>query len=169
MRLSSWRAAAPHRDSMGPKVMAVVEPLLAALGAEPDPHAWVSWGDDPTVRYFVMAITPAGIITCNVRVNVPGEGPRASAKLVRWSRIQVGDLAIETAPGGHMILGAQVEGNVFRATDAGVAEATAFVLAVLAGIDGRPLPNLDRAGAKGPASRGGATRTSPPKRPAGGG
>jgi len=164
MRLSAWQAIAPHRESMTPKVLAVVEPVLAVLGAEPDPHAWVFWGDDPGLRYLIAVATPSGLITCNVRVNLPQEGPRASAKVVRWSRVQVGDLAVETAPGGHMIMGAQLEGNVFRATDDQVLEAAGFVLAVLAGIDGRPLPDLDRLASK-PAPARSITR----KRSAGGG
>ena len=34
MRLSEWRTRAPHKDSMTPKVLAVIEPVMAALGAE---------------------------------------------------------------------------------------------------------------------------------------
>lgn len=173
MRLSGWRAVAPRQESMAPKVVAVVEPVLTALGAEPDPHAWVFWGDDPDIRYLVAVVTAPGLITCNVRVNVPGEGPRVSAKLVRWSRVQVGDLAIETAPGGHMILGAQVEGNVFRATDDAVPDAAGFMLAVLAGMDGRPLPDLGTEAASGTGSAEiaprGSARAAAAKRTARGG
>jgi hypothetical protein len=169
MRLSEWRAGAPHRDSMTPKVMAVVEPVLKALGAEQDPHAWIFWGDDPEMRYMMAVVTAPGLITANVRVNVPQEGPRVSAKLVRWSRVQVGDLGLETAPGGHLILGAQVEGNVFRATDAAVPDAAAFVLAVLSGIDGRSLPDLDAVAGRRGRRRGtgpaATARTAKPPRP----
>ena len=35
MRLSEWRARATHKDSMAPKVLAVVESALTTLGAEP--------------------------------------------------------------------------------------------------------------------------------------
>ena len=61
MRLSDWRSRSPHREAMGPKVLAAVEPVLAALGAEPDPRCWVAWGDDPAVRYLVLVPTPAGL------------------------------------------------------------------------------------------------------------
>ena len=47
MRLSEWRTRAPHKDSMTPKVIAVIEPVLHRLGAEADPSCWVVWGDDP--------------------------------------------------------------------------------------------------------------------------
>src|SRR4051812_14716899 len=46
MRLSVWRASAPQKDAAGPKVAAVVDPIFAALGAEPDPHVWVVWGEE---------------------------------------------------------------------------------------------------------------------------
>ncbi len=152
MRLSEWRGAAPNPDAMSTKVIAVVEPVLGALGAEEDPHCWILWGDDPRIRYLIMAITPIGLAMCNVRVNVPGEGPRASGKLVRWSRVSVGELDVEMG-GGHRLVSIQVEQQVLRGLDEGVDRIAEFVHAVLAGADGRPLPNLDpirarRAGAK---------------------
>lgn len=95
MRLNEWAARAPHPDAMSAKVLGVVRPVLAALGAEPDPEAFVVWADDPD-RYFLLAIAPAGLVTCHVRVNAPQEGPRAAGRLIRWSRLQVGELAVET-------------------------------------------------------------------------
>ena len=137
MRLSAWKAAAPHRDATSPKVMAMVDPVLAALGAEPDPVCWIVWGDDPRSRWSVLAPSLAGLILLHVRVNVPQEGPRSSGKLVRWNRVQVGELAIETA-GGHRLLSFQVEGNVLRGSD-GEADAIAeFARQLFAAIDGRP-------------------------------
>src|SRR5262245_6946672 len=41
MRLSEWRARAPHKDAGSPRLAAVVDPVLAALGSGPDPHCWV--------------------------------------------------------------------------------------------------------------------------------
>src|ERR1700694_3341747 len=103
MRLSAWRAAAKNRESMSLKVMAVLEPVLGALGAAPDAHCWVVWGDDPAARYIVLTPTAAGLAICHVRVNVPQEGPRVAGKLVRWSKVQLPDLAIE-AQAGHPLL-----------------------------------------------------------------
>jgi hypothetical protein len=143
MRLSAWTSHAPYRESMSPKVLAVVEPVLSALGTEADPHCWIFWGDDPMVRWLVFAPTPAGLCSVSVRVNVPGEGPRAAGRLYRWTRVQVGELAVETAAGGRMVLSSQIEGQVLRAVDDDVRQAAAFVAVVLAAIDGRPLPDLD--------------------------
>ena len=50
----------------------------------------------------------AGLVQVNVRVNVPGEGPRTTGKLVRWHRVQVGELSVEIQ-GGHRLLTFQVE------------------------------------------------------------
>jgi len=139
MRLSEWRTAAPSREAMSGKVLAVVEPVVDALGAEPDPQAWVIWGDDPAVRYVILVGTPTGLITCHVRVNVPGEGPRTNAKLARWSRVQLGELAVEMQ-GGHRVVTFQVDQLVVRGVDAegdGVAE---FAVGILAAADGRPIP-----------------------------
>jgi len=83
MRLSEWRASAPAREAVGPKVAAVVDPVLLALGSGPDPHCWVAWGEEPANRFTVFVPTEPGLITCFVRVIVPGEGPRATTKLVR--------------------------------------------------------------------------------------
>jgi len=142
MRLSEWAAAAPNRDAASQRVLDVVRPVLAALGAEEDPHAWVLWGEDPAVRYLLLALSPVGLVVCHVRVSVPGEGPRASAKLVRWGRVQVGELDVE-AGGGHVLVGVQVEQQVLRAMDAEVDRVSGFVMAVLAAIDGRPVPDPD--------------------------
>ena len=86
MRLSEWRAAAPAKDAVAPKVTAVIDPVIAALGAGPDPHCWIAWGEEPANRFTVFVPTEPGLIVCFVRVNVPGEGPRATTKLVRWTR-----------------------------------------------------------------------------------
>lgn len=142
MRLSEWRAATPNRDAMSTKVMAAVEPVLAALGAPPDPHCWVVWGDDPATRYLIMAITPIGLSICHVRVSAPGEGPRVGGKLVRWNRVQVGELDVEMG-GGHRLLSMQIEQQVLRGIDEEVDRIAAFVRAILAAIDGRPMPDLD--------------------------
>ena len=41
-----------------------------------------------------VAATPAGLVQAVVRVMVPQEGPRASGKIIRWNRVQTGELAL---------------------------------------------------------------------------
>lgn len=158
MRLSDWAARAPHKDAMAPKVVAVVTPALTAMGAEADPSCWVVWGDDPAVRYTILAPTPAGLVQVHVRVNVPQEGPRASGKLVRWNRVQVGELAVEMAS-GHRLLTFQVESNVLRGSDADADAIAWFALELFAAIDGRPAPERSAASPAAPARRGGRRAT----------
>jgi hypothetical protein len=161
MRLSEWRRAAPHRDSMTPKVVAVVESVLGTMGADPDPECWVAWGDDPSVRYTVLTPTAAGLLVVHCRVNVPGEGPRAAAKLVRWPRVQFGELAIETQ-GGRRLLAFQVEGQILRGMDAEAEQIAAFALQLLAAADGRPVESspvrTGRASGRRSSSRAGSPR-----------
>jgi hypothetical protein len=160
MRLSDWRTRAPHKDAMTPKVIAVVEPVLAVLGAESDPSCWVVWGDDPAVRYVVLAPTDAGLLQVLVRVNVPQEGPRASAKVIRWNRVQLGELGLEMAD-GHRLLGFQVEGHVLRGADDVGDEMAAFALELFARVDGRefsPRPVARSRPGKLTAASGGAAK-----------
>ena len=139
MRLSEWRASSPSKDAGTAKVAAIVDPVLRALGAEPDPECWVAWGDEPGVRYTIFVPTPAGLIAGFVRVNIPGEGPRASAKLIRWSRVQLGELAIETQA-DHRLLSFQVEQQVLKGADEKADRIARFALELLAAVDGRVLP-----------------------------
>jgi len=159
MRLSDWRTRAPHKDAMTTKVIAVVEPVLAVLGAESDPSCWVVWGDDPAARYVVLAPTDAGLLQVLVRVNVPQEGPRASAKIIRWNRVQLGELGLEMAD-GHRLLGFQVEGHVLRGADDVGDEMAAFALELFARVDGRALsprpPTRSRPGKLAAAKAGAA-------------
>jgi len=142
MRLGAWRAAAPDKDAGGAKVAAVVDPVLGALGSGPDPHCWVAWGDEPASRYAIFVPTEPGLIACFVRVNVPGEGPRATTKLIRWNRVSVGELTVETQ-GAHRMLSFQLEQQVLRGVDDEADGVAAFALRVIAAIDGRPLPAED--------------------------
>lgn len=155
MRLTEWPARAPLKDIMAPKVLDVAIPVITALGADSDPSCWVAWGDDPGVRYMILVPTAAGLLEIHVRVNVPQEGPRASGKLVRWSRVQTGELAIEMT-GGHRLLSFQVEGQVLRGTDAEADEIAAFALELFAAIDGRDYVPLVR-----PTERTGRGRVTP--------
>jgi hypothetical protein len=100
-----------------------------------------------------------GLINCGVRVNIPGEGPRATAKLTRWNRVQVGEFAVETQA-GHRVATFQVDQYVLRATD-GVADRVAqFALALFAAVDGRPMP--DAAAARAGRRKTAATKATAP-------
>lgn len=174
MRLSEWRTRAPHKEAMTPKVLAVVESVLSALGAGDDPSCWVVWGDDPGVRYVLLAPTDAGLLQVLVRVNVPGEGPRASAKVIRWPRVQLGELALEMVS-GHRLLGFQVESHVLRGSDNEGDDMASFALELFARVDGRPVtPRPTKRGrakpiggrpavAKSGAEKGSATKPAPAK------
>lgn len=158
MRLSEWRAAPPHKDAVGPKIAAVVDPILTALGAGPDPHCWVAWGDEPAHRYTIFVPTEPGLISSFIRVNIPGEGPRATTKLIRWNRVAIGELAVETQA-GHRILSFQLEQQVLRGVDAEADRAAAFGLRVIAAIDGRPLPPVEETFGRKRRGRGAAAKT----------
>jgi hypothetical protein len=161
MRLSDWRRQAPHRESMTARVLGVVEPVLSAMGADDDPECWVAWGDDPSIRYAVLAPTGAGLVVANIRVNNPGEGPRATAKLVRWPRVQLGELSIETH-GGRRLLSFQVEGQILRGADADADRVSAFALWLMASADGRPRPQIGstRSRRRGPSKAGAKSGTT---------
>ena len=62
MRLSEWRAEAPARAAVETKVVAVLEPVLAALGAGKDPHGWAAWGEDFTTRWQYLVPTATGLV-----------------------------------------------------------------------------------------------------------
>jgi hypothetical protein len=167
MRLSEWRASAPSKEAGSSKVAALVDPVLSALGAEADPHCWIVWGEEPGVRHTILVPTAAGLVTCFVRVNVSGEGPRPSAKLVRWNRVELGELAIETSA-GHRLLSFQIEGHVLQGADDGADRIAAFALEVFAMVDGRPRPQAPAARERRAASvstTASATRKPPASRP----
>jgi hypothetical protein len=145
MRLSEWRRSAPSKEAVGPKVTAVVDPVIASFGAGADPQGWIAWGEEPGQRYTILVPMPSGLVTCYVRVNVPGEGPRAAAKLIRWNRVQLGELAIETQ-GAHRLLSFQVEALVLRGADDVADRIAAFALDLFDAVDGRP-----------PVARGGSS------------
>jgi hypothetical protein len=136
MRLSKWQSRAQHRDSMTAKVMAAATEALVLLGAARDPECWIVWGDDPAARYTILAPAVAGLVMVNVRVNLPGEGPRAAGKLVRWQRVQVGELAVEIQ-GGHRLITFQVEAQLLHGANDEADEVAAFGDSVFAAIDGR--------------------------------
>ena len=165
MRLSDWRARAPVKDAVAVRVIDIVTTGLTTLGAEVDPDCWIVWGDDPAVRYLVLAPIPAGLIQLNVRVKGAGDGPRASGKVIRWHRVQVGELGIELQ-GGHRLATFQIEAQVLTGSDEVADRIAAFAQALYASVDGRPIPALARVARprSGAARR---TRASAPAKPQG--
>ena len=67
MRFSDWRTRAPTKESLGPKVIAVLEPIFELLGAREDAPCWIVWGEDPATRFLVFTISDAGLIQANAR------------------------------------------------------------------------------------------------------
>ena len=165
MRFSGWRATAPFKDSVSPKVQAVVESALVTMGAEADPECWVAWGDDPTARYALFAPTPSGLVHLNVRVSVGVEGPRAGGKVIRWNRVQLGELAVEIQA-GHRLVTFQVEAQPLNGADAAADAIASFAQALFAAADGRPAPASAgraagaRAGSAGSAAKYGSAAKS---------
>lgn len=141
MRLSGWRDLAPDPGVLAPAVRTVLDPVLAALGAEPDPHVLPLWGDDAVRRYLLFVLSPTGMIAAGVRFDLPGEPPRVVARLIRWSKLQLSELAAETN-GDHRVVSVTIDGQVFRAADQAGDRIAAFVRALHALEEGRPLPDL---------------------------
>jgi hypothetical protein len=158
MRFSEWRAKAPASEAGSAKVAVVVEAALTTLGADRDPECWVAWGDDPAVRYLLLAPTPGGLVQLNVRVNVAGEGPRASGKVVRWARVQLGELGVEIQ-GGHRLVTFQVDTLVLNGVDESADRISTFAHSLFASIDGRPMPQPAKS-ATGRAAAGGTGRSA---------
>lgn len=138
MRLSEWQAHTPHRESMADKVPQPVRAALALLGAPGDPECWIVWGDDPAARWSILIPSGAGLLQVNVRVNIPGEGPRATGKLIRWHRVQVGELSVEIQ-GGHRLLTFQVEAHLLHGADAEADAVATFVETLFSAMDGHAL------------------------------
>jgi len=161
MRLSGWRTKATGRDGINQKAFDAVGSILASLGAEADPHCWVTWADETGSRWSLMAPCPAGLAVLNVRPGGPGEGSRASGRLIRWGKVQVGELAAESER-GHRLVMFQIEGQPIRGTDDEADGVAAFAGLALAGLEGRPLPDLDGAARRAP----GPKAASPAKAPA---
>lgn len=159
MRLSDWRGEAPTRDAMSQNVMAVIKPVLHDLGCAPDPDCWVAWGDDPASRYSVLVPTSRGLVSCHVRVNVPGEGPRAMGKLVRWAKVQLGEFSVEMAQ-GHRVVTGQLEGLILRGVDDSAERAGAFMVSVCDAIDGRVAQPPTRTGTAAPRKGASGARST---------
>jgi hypothetical protein len=135
MRLSEWPSRAPNRESMAVKVVASATEALNLLGTGTDPDCWISWGEDPGARYTILVPTSAGLAVVHVRVNVPGEGPRASGKLIRWHRVQVGELSVEIQ-GAHRLITFQVESQLLHGANDAADAVASFADSVFKAIDG---------------------------------
>ena len=153
------------RTRSTPRSSSVLEQALTALGADTDPECWVAWGDDPAIRYLLLVPTPSGLLQISVRVAVPGEGPRAGGKVIRWNRLQLGELAVEIQ-GGHRLVTFQVENLVLNGADAAADGISAFAQALFAAVDGRSLaPRPAAKGRTGAAAKSGGA-SHPPARTA---
>lgn len=161
MRFSRWRTTAPFKASVSPKIQAVIVDALGALGADADPECWVAWGDDPSVRYLMFVPTQSGLVQINVRVGGGGQGPRAAGKVIRWNRVQFGELAVEV-PGGHRLVTFQVEGQVLNGADAAADAISAFAQSIFAAVDGRPVASVTRSQAKRPAAKSRSVSSAKP-------
>src|SRR5450830_643348 len=154
VRLSQWRKAAPTEGAMNDRVLAVVGPVLADLGAERDPECWVAWGEEPDLRYSLLAPTLAGLITVAIRFTSPEDGPRVIAKLVRWSKVSVSELGLDSG-GGHRMVAVQVENLVLKGMDEAADRICEFVRILIAGVDDRlqvPVPMTAVSGVAAPAA-----------------
>ncbi|MFI5254702.1 MAG: hypothetical protein ACHQ15_04525 [Candidatus Limnocylindrales bacterium] len=139
MRLSDWQATLRGQKLMTGKVATTFVSALELFGAGLDSDAWVAWGDDPEVHYSLLVIGDAGLIVVVVRVNVPLEGPRASAKVVRWGRVAIGELSVDVTR-GHRQATAQVDNYILTGVDEDADRIGAFIGHVLMRIDGRTPP-----------------------------
>ena len=118
MRLSGWRAKAPFKDSIAPKVLAVVDAALDRPRRRPRPGVLGRRGATTRASATCSSCRPrAGSSRSTSGSTVPGEGPRASGKVVRWKRVQLGELAVEIQ-GGHRLVTFQVETQVLNGADA---------------------------------------------------
>ena len=124
MRLSEWRKTAPSKESLSNRVVAILNPVLVDLGAEADADCWVCWGDDPEMRYSILAPTIAGLVTVAVRLSGP-DGARS-----------VSELGIDAAD-GHRIVAVQVESQVLKGVDEEADRICEFVRGLIAGIENR--------------------------------
>lgn len=139
MRLSEWCEGAPVAESVSAPVMALVESLYADLGVGEETDCWVLWGEDPAMRYTILAPSLAGLAIVSVRPTGSADGPRGNGKLVRWSKLSVSELTIESA-GGHRIVAIQIESNVLKGVDDEADRICDFVRIVLAGLENRSEP-----------------------------
>lgn len=136
MRLSEWRRRAPARDSLEAPVLDVLRPVLADFGADPDPECWVAWGDDPETRYSILLPVAAGLVTIAVRTPAGGEEARATANLVRWPKLTLGDFSLDAAAGRRVVV-VQVESHILKGVDTEADRICEFMRGLVLAADGR--------------------------------
>ena len=136
MRLSEWRKQAPIPECVSKPVIAMIEGVLGDLGVAPNVDCWVLWGDDPGMRYSILAPSLAGMASVAVRPVGGHDGPRATGKLTRWSKLTVSELSVDAA-GGHRIVALQVESFVLKGMDDEADRICNFVRSLVAGIENR--------------------------------
>ncbi len=158
MKLSEWRKSAQGRKFIAGPRLAVLNEALAGVGAGVDPEAFVDWTDDPENRITVLAAAEAGMATVNVRAGVGPEGARASARLLRWGRVQASELNAEVQ-GGHRLVTCQLESMVLKGGDADADAVAEWITHVYLRIDGR-IP-LETSSATSAAGGRGAARKRP--------
>ena len=158
MRWSEWRVKAPFRfgRTQGPGRRRVRRP--GPWGPSWIRRAGSSGGDVPIVRYTMLVPTASGLVQVNVRVAVPGEGPRAGGKVVRWNRVQLGELGVEIQ-GGHRLVTLQVETQVLTGADATADAIASFAQSLFAAVDGRPVPEAIKAKKPRPGRAGTTAKT----------
>ena len=156
-------------------MVAAIDAVLQTMGGSPEMDCWTAWGDDSQYKWTLLMPTPPGMLVLAVRPG--GEDARIVGKLVRWSRIQVGEFSVDQQ-GGHRVIGITIEGVVLRGADEEADRIGAFLQDIYAAVDGRssvpivaaPAPAAARpvatVGAKRRTARGSAQKPALPALPA---
>ena len=135
MQFSDWCETDEGRRRIPEPLVTLIGNAMRTLGVPLDAPAHVIWGDQPGQRFMVMLACDAGLAILGVRPSTPQEGPRVSGRLLRWSRVQVGELAIE-AHHGHVQASAQMEGQVLQGLDAAGAQVAGWMAEVYRRVEG---------------------------------
>jgi hypothetical protein len=135
MRFADWQATPEGSRYLSDRLVKLIESAAHTLGARDATPCYVAWGEQPEARFQVMLSTDGGLAIFSVRANVPQEGPRLSGRLVRWARVQVGELTFE-AHSGHVQVSAQFEGQVLLGLDAAGERIAEWMTEVYRRVDG---------------------------------
>ena len=136
MRLSEWRRRAPAPGALEAPVLDVLVPVLADVGADPDPECWIAWGEDPEARYAILVPVPAGLVTITVRPPVGSEDARVTAKVIRWPKLSLGEFSLDAAAGRRVIV-VQVEDFIIKGVDSEADRICEFMRGLVIAADGR--------------------------------
>ncbi len=88
------------------------------------------------MKYSILASSLGGLIAVAVRPIGGEEGPRATGKLVRWSKLSISELSVE-ASGGHRMVAVQVDSHVLKGFDDNADLICEFVRGLIAGVENR--------------------------------